>query len=159
MPPTVADRISHNRERFLSLIDRTGPNGCWLWRGRFFRSGYGVFYQAGKYRKTNRVAWEIFVGPIPAGLHVLHHCDNPSCVNPAHLWLGTHSDNMADKVAKGRQARCGNRTMRARTHCPQGHPYQGDNLIVYRNMRYCRQCQRNHKRAYKAKKKSQSQTS
>lgn len=82
-------------------------NGCWLWNGPTHRrSGYGMIH-FGAYprrRKTmaHRVSWEIFRGPIPVGLCVLHRCDIPACVRPSHLFLGSHDDNMADMKRKGR---------------------------------------------------------
>lgn len=79
------------------------PNsGCWLWLGTYNFYGYGLFHSRGKQRGAHRFSWEFYRGPIPEGMHVLHHCDNPSCVNPDHLFIGTHQDNMADKTAKGR---------------------------------------------------------
>ncbi len=79
---------------------------CHLWTARTNKSGYGTVNINGKMLLAHRVAWEIANGPIPASLWVLHNCpggDNPACCNPDHLWLGTHADNMADMVAKGRQ--------------------------------------------------------
>ncbi len=84
---------------------------CVEWSGARQYSGYGVWTsptdENGKRKKwrAHRLAWTVLVGPIPEGQYVLHHCDNPPCVNTDHLFLGTHADNMADKVAKGRQAR------------------------------------------------------
>lgn len=89
-------------ERFWSKVDRHGPNGCWQWTD--YLSPYGVFRVNGKARGAHRFAWELANGHIPDGVFVLHKCDNPGCVNPAHMFLGTHSDNMADKVKKGRQS-------------------------------------------------------
>ena len=93
------------RQRFLAKID--GNTNCWKWIGGKDRHGYGLVKIAGSMKLTHRVAYANFVGPIPAGMHVLHTCDNPGCVNPTHLWLGTHQDNMDDMARKGRANRCG----------------------------------------------------
>lgn len=74
---------------------------CWYWRGSHTNLGYGVFKALGQVR-AHRVAWVLMNGPIPKGMHVLHKCDVRCCVNPEHLFLGTHEDNMRDMVKKGR---------------------------------------------------------
>jgi hypothetical protein len=89
-------------QRFWGRVDRSGD--CWEWRGNFMWQGYGVFWIDGQNRMAHRVSWSLAFCPIPRGQMVLHHCDNTSCVNPAHLFLGTQADNMTDKVTKGRQA-------------------------------------------------------
>ncbi len=83
------------------------PNtGCWLWTLLADKDDYGMLrWQERPGRKAHRVAWTIWRGPIPAGMCVLHKCDTPPCCNPDHLFLGTPTSNMADKVAKGRQAK------------------------------------------------------
>lgn len=91
---TVADR-------FARKYDVDAASGCWIWRGR----QYGSFNMGGRVDHAHRAAWTLHRGPIPDGLCVLHNCpsgDNPRCVNPDHLFLGTHRDNALDKVAKGR---------------------------------------------------------
>lgn len=87
--------------RFWRKVKRGPPDECWPWTGRRGGRGYGRVGSCG----AHRLAWELTNGAIPAGLWVLHRCDNPPCVNPSHLWLGTHADNMADMRAKGRSAR------------------------------------------------------
>ena len=94
--------------KFAARVDRSaGPDACWPWTGCRQPKGYGHFYPAWRVNLyAHRVAWEIANGaPVPAGQHVMHSCDNPSCCNPAHLSVGTHSDNMRDMVSKGRAAR------------------------------------------------------
>jgi len=91
-----------------SLVDRlkrrTRYEGeCWLWTGRKLPPfGYGQITSNGKTLLVHRVAHEQLIGPIPQGLNVLHRCDRAACWNPAHLFTGTHADNVADMVAKGR---------------------------------------------------------
>ena len=92
-------------ENFWSRVDQSGgPDACWPWTGACKR--YGVLArdvsQGKKHAQAHRVAWELTNGPIPDGLYVLHHCDNPPCCNPAHLFLGTQEDNMRDCRDKGR---------------------------------------------------------
>jgi hypothetical protein len=88
-------------ERFWRYVEKT--DGCWNWIGKRNRpDGYGTLKIAGQWKRSHRVAWEIAHGAFPPDLLVCHHCDNPGCCNPAHLFLGTHAANCADKMAKGR---------------------------------------------------------
>jgi hypothetical protein len=89
------------RERFMAKVEVT--EGCWLWRGCRNRAGYGRIGVGGQTKLAHRVSYELHVGPITPGMHVLHSCiAQRSCVNPAHLRVGTAKENTADKLAQGR---------------------------------------------------------
>jgi hypothetical protein len=91
-------------DRFWSKVDKSGD--CWVWKDSTKGFGYGIFAVThGKQVGAHRFSWEIHNGPIPEGLEVCHKCDNPPCVNPDHLFLGTHTENLLDMHAKGRGAR------------------------------------------------------
>lgn len=81
---------------------RKSKSGCWLWVRSVLANGYGCLRRDGKTLYAHRVAWELYRGPIPIGLHVLHRCDVRRCVNPRHLFLGTNHDNIKDCRKKGR---------------------------------------------------------
>jgi len=97
-------------ERYNRFLPEDRPvNSCWEWQGARAGKGYGLINEGGANSKkiyAHRLAWEVHNSrPVPKGLHVCHHCDNPACVNPNHLFLGTNQDNVNDKVSKGRQPR------------------------------------------------------
>jgi len=88
--------------KFISTGWEVVDDGCWNWRGGQDRDGYGLVRAVKLQMAVHRVAYEVWVGPIPEGLYVLHSCDNPPCVNPAHLRVGTQADNMRDMSLRGR---------------------------------------------------------
>lgn len=91
--------------RFMTKVHRRTLNECWPWKAGTNLNGYGQMRVGFKKIGAHRLSWEIHNGSIPHGMHVLHCCDNRLCVNPSHLFLGTHADNMRDRVAKNRSAR------------------------------------------------------
>jgi hypothetical protein len=92
-------------ERFWEkVLIPTETSRCWIWAAAKNQRGYGVFWFNGRLQNAQRISWEIKHGP-PGSFYVLHHCDNPSCVNPRHLFIGTPKDNSNDMVSKGRQAK------------------------------------------------------
>ena len=89
-------------ERFFQKVWAIEPSGCWIWTACLSTAGYGKLGVEGKSEYAHRISWDIHFGPIPDDLWVLHRCDVPCCVNPAHLFLGTHADNVRDREEKGR---------------------------------------------------------
>lgn len=91
-------------ERFWSKVDKGSDDECWNWNAAITPKGYPVIGadKTNKTIKAHRVSWELINGEIPEGMMVLHKCDNSKCVNPKHLYLGTHQDNMDDKAERDR---------------------------------------------------------
>lgn len=144
-------------DRFLKFVPERPQGQCWIWTGclgavvsRKNNTRYGAFEMKinGKWRAvaSGRAAWLVLVGPIPPGQQVRHGCDNPLCVNPAHLSLGSHGDNMRDRHNRKTHY------FSKRTHCNHGHRFDATN--TYRHpvtgwMR-CRRCRANHERTRKS---------
>lgn len=141
-------------ERFWEKV-RKGP-GCWEWTSARDTNGYGRITDrpgarllgVGRTRSASRVAWEIVNGPIPPGLCVCHYCDNPRCVRPEHLFIGTRKDNVLDCVAKGRNF------WRSQTRCVNGHVFTEENTYHWKGRRVCRACNRNAVDAYNIRRRS-----
>jgi hypothetical protein len=122
-------------DRFYKKL-KENDKGCLEWQGYCQSSGHGQIFFNGKLIGTHRLAWLLSNGEIPNGMQVLHKCDNGSCCNPNHLFLGTHADNMKDMCHKGR----GNN--QKKTHCKNGHEFSFTNTMRNGNGRKCKQCHR-----------------
>ena len=125
----------------------TVTDDCWEWTAGRFSLGYGAYELDGKTRLAHRVVYEALVGPIPEGRQLDHLCRVRHCVNPDHLEPVTPRENTVRGVGPSAQNS-------RKTHCPQGHPYSGENLYVDpRNRRRCRTCMRQNLRDWQARKR------
>lgn len=132
-------------ERFWANVHIGRPDECWEYSGKARGPKGHAIFQMGRGVGTvgaHRVAWELANGALQEGEWVLHHCDNPPCCNPDHLYIGDHAQNMVDMKERKRS-----RSAKV-THCPQGHPYSEEN--TYRppggGPRRCRECLKEQKR-------------
>lgn len=145
MNPTILTKIC---ERFISKTIENKITGCLEWQGWTDKKGYGDFWLNGENYKAHRVSLMLQNIDVPDNLFVCHKCDNPRCVNPNHLFLGTQSDNEKDKVAKGRHK--GQNQNIYKTHCLRGHELKGSNLyeqlVNGKIKRSCRTCKALHSR-------------
>lgn len=158
MKRTLAERVQGKYE--------ATEDGCWEWTAsrNEARRGYGQLNVDGRPVMAHRVMYELFVGPIPPGLCVCHHCDNPPCVRPDHLFLGTHGDNAKDRDMKGRTVivpawEAMMEQASSRERCRRGHPYRDHGYVSASGRRTCRACRQIRLRAFRERHASRSSLS
>jgi hypothetical protein len=125
-------------ERFWEKVAISGPDDCWLWLGAKTKEGYGSIGHNGRVRRATHVSWELRYGaPFPPRKLACHTCDNPPCVNPAHIFVGTKQENADDMARKGRSIKGLHREF-----CRRGHKRTPENTYSHKNGIWCRVCRR-----------------
>lgn len=136
-------------QRFWDKVNKESERGCWLWIGLKNHKGYGVFKIHGKYVSAHRLIYKTIIGPIPHGLQIDHLCRVRNCVNPAHMEPVTSRENSLRSMITQSYINAN------QTHCPQAHPYSGDNLYIEKSTgrRRCKICMNAALRRYRSSKK------
>ena len=146
--------MNNYKQRFKTVhqrfLERVGDKSdCWVWTGGVNTGGYGMFWTGNRNTLSHRYAYEKYVGKIPKGMLACHRCDNRRCVNPKHIFIGTHQDNTIDAFQKGRGNDLG-AIHRNKPKCIKGHKLSGDNLSIRKKTgwRICRACRKDRQRKY-----------
>lgn len=141
------------KRRFEDKYEPEPNSGCWIWTAYLKPEGYGMIHTGSEKLKTSkpslahRVAYEFYRGSIPEGLELDHLCRTRCCVNPYHLEPVTRKENQRRGIA----GQVLSKRNTSKTHCPQGHPYSGENLYIYKTWRQCRTCMAERKQRHKLK--------
>jgi hypothetical protein len=145
-PLSATDFSEADRKRFWAKARKGNPDECWEWTANLNEHGYGRFMLNKIVRLAHRVSFTLVAGEIPNDMQCCHRCDNPKCVNPEHLFLGTHTENMRDCSKKNRNWNL------KKTHCCKGHAFTSENTYINTHgNRSCRECGRKFAREYARK--------
>lgn len=130
------------------IKNTTRAGDCLVWNLVKNGAGYGLIRYNQRNWRVHRLVWELLHGPIPPGMEACHKCDNPACCEPAHIFIGSHHDNMRDMARKRRWAN----QYAGKTHCKRGHEFTEENTYRWSGHRTCRQCSRLKTASYRLRK-------